>query len=143
MSLARDIIAGLRLPPADRRLVGRAAAALLAVAVRLRVFGQIPPARGTDRTVGTPLRPDAALRARRMEWAVDAAGRRLGRLSTCLTRALAAQQLARHEGIYLDVVVGVAVADRSLEAHAWVRGGRDDAPPRYERHAPLAIFPAR
>jgi len=54
-------------------------------------------------------------------WAIEATGRRLGRLSTCLIRALVAELLLDSKDGPLNLTIGVRrTAAGTLEAHAWV-----------------------
>ena len=107
---------------ADWRLLAFAAAAQIAIAAALRV---IPVAalrrRAQLRTVG---RFAAAECDERIVWAILATGRRLGRISTCLVRALAAYlMIDDRRGLVLTI--GVRRADGAIGAHAWLaRSGR-------------------
>ena len=57
----------------------------------------------------------------RIVWAIEATGRRLGRLSTCLIRALVAELLLDSKDGPLNLTIGVRrTAAGTLEAHAWV-----------------------
>jgi hypothetical protein len=57
----------------------------------------------------------------RIVWAIDAAGRRLGRLSTCLVRALVAELVLNAGDGPVTLTIGVKrTAAGALEAHAWV-----------------------
>jgi hypothetical protein len=133
----------LRFPPAERRALVAAAAMqlLIALALRLVPVGRIARAAGAGRRHG---RSDGDIEAaNRWLWAVDASGRHLGRASSCLARALAAQWLAGGHGVRLPISIGVARgADGSLAAHAWIAGphalrlGAEQA----DRFAPLATL---
>jgi hypothetical protein len=57
----------------------------------------------------------------RKAWAIEATGRRLGRLSTCLIRALVAELLLDSNHEPLSLTIGVKrTADGAIEAHAWL-----------------------
>ena len=62
----------------------------------------------------------------RKAWAIEATGRRLGRLSTCLIRAMVAELVLDPDGGPLSLTIGVRrTAAGALDAHAWVtRQGR-------------------
>jgi Transglutaminase-like superfamily len=62
----------------------------------------------------------------RVAWAIEAVGRRLPWLSTCLVRALAADVFLTVPGALTHVRVGVRRSERgALESHAWFeRNGR-------------------
>lgn len=120
--------------PADRRLLGEAAAQLMLVGIALRIVrfhvlrrwlgvrsagpGALPP---------PPLRPRASdLSGRtglaRIGWAVEAAGRRVPG-ATCLVQALAADAMLRRRGYRPALRFGVRerrLASRPIDAHAWV-----------------------
>jgi hypothetical protein len=64
--------------------------------------------------------PDGGTRA--VVWAVERA-RRAVPGTTCLTRALAAGWMLRRRGQPARVVIGVAMASGTLEAHAWLELG--------------------
>jgi len=57
----------------------------------------------------------------RKAWAIEATGRRLGRLSTCLIRALVAELLLDSNHGPVSLTIGVKrTAGGAIEAHAWV-----------------------
>lgn len=62
----------------------------------------------------------------RIAWAIEAVGRRLPSISTCLVRALAADFFLTVPGCVSHVRVGVRRSERgALESHAWFeRDGR-------------------
>jgi hypothetical protein len=104
---------------ADWRLVMAVAVAQIAVAAAVRLM-PLP----VVRRVAARLRPVMELIAHasdeRVVWATHATGRRLGRVSTCLTRALAAE-LVLEQTTGLTLTIGVRrTADAPLEAHAWL-----------------------
>jgi hypothetical protein len=54
-------------------------------------------------------------------WAIEAVGRRFGRLSTCLTRALAGELLLDANGAPVTLTIGVRrTVAGALEAHVWL-----------------------
>ena len=58
---------------------------------------------------------------KRIAWAIEATGRRLGRLSTCLIRALVAELVLDSNDGPVSLTIGVRrTAAGALEAHAWV-----------------------
>ncbi len=103
----------------DWRLLIAVAAAQVVAAGALRVMSLRAVRYGAAR-----LRPFVQRIAHasdeRVIWATQATGRRLGCLSTCLTRALAAE-LVIERGGGLTFNIGVRrTATRRLEAHAWL-----------------------
>ena len=57
----------------------------------------------------------------RIVWAIEATARRLGRLSTCLIRALVAELMLDSNEGPLSLTIGVRrTAAGALEAHAWL-----------------------
>ena len=57
----------------------------------------------------------------RVAWAIEATGRRLGRLSTCLVRALVAELVLDSNDGPVSLTIGVRrTAAGALEAHAWL-----------------------
>ena len=117
-------------------LIGVAAAQIVAAAaVRLM------PASVLGRNVAR-LRPIVQLAVRgpehRVIWAIHATGRRLGRVSSCLVRALVAD-LVIEETASRTLTIGVRrTAAGALEAHAWLaRGDRVLIGATREEYAPL------
>jgi transglutaminase superfamily protein len=110
------------LTAADWWLLVGVAVGQVAAAVALRTMPLCVLGRG-----GARLRPivQSAVRGseERVIWAIHATGRRLGRLSTCLTRALVADLVI--EGVSRRVLtIGVRrTAAGTLEAHAWLASG--------------------
>jgi hypothetical protein len=77
------------------------------------------------RARGRPRRGEARFQApgsdERIAWAIGATGRRLGRLSTCLTRALVAELVLDSNDGPVSLTIGVRrTAAGTLEAHAWL-----------------------
>ncbi|HEY2907611.1 MAG TPA: lasso peptide biosynthesis B2 protein, partial [Vicinamibacterales bacterium] len=100
----------LSLSHSEHRALVAALASQLAIALALRLLPFSTVRRVLARTAtprrGTPGRQaDASVAL--LTWAVDAAGRRLGRMSTCLSRALTVQWLASRRGIVVPVHIGV------------------------------------
>jgi transglutaminase superfamily protein len=57
----------------------------------------------------------------RIVWAIEATGRRLGRLSTCLIRALVAELVLDSNGGLVSLTIGVRrTSAGTFEAHAWL-----------------------
>jgi anti-sigma-K factor RskA len=57
----------------------------------------------------------------RLVWAIEATARRLGRLSTCLVRALVAQLVLNSDDGQVSLTIGVRHNSAgAFEAHAWV-----------------------
>ena len=115
----------MRVPPAERRLLVKAVILLVAARFGLWLLPFASVRRLSGGLVRTPMRVrDGERHPGKVVWAVEAAGRRLPRASTCLTRALASQVLLARRGYPALVRIGVAGGGESgLEAHAWVESG--------------------
>jgi hypothetical protein len=120
---ARDAVAGAvvrRLSFADWWLLAVATAAQLSVAAALRIMplSAWRVRAGRWRSLAQCLVGGSN---QRIVWAIEATGRRLGRASTCLIRALAAELLLdAHEGP-MTLTIGVRRTDAgALHAHAWL-----------------------
>jgi Transglutaminase-like superfamily len=101
-----------------------AASAQIVVAAALRVM-PLPSLRASVPRISRFARFFVDAADDRVIWAIEATGRRLGRLSTCLTRALAAEWLLDASGGRVSLTIGVRRSAGSLEAHAWLaRDGR-------------------
>lgn len=115
----------MRLPHAERRLLVKAAVLLVAARFGLWLLPFALVRRLLGGLVRTPTRVrDGERHPGKIVWAVEAAGCRLPRASTCLTRALASQVLLARRGYPALVRIGVAGGgELGLEAHAWVESG--------------------
>ena len=107
-------------PLSEWWLLAAAALAQLVAVVALGATTLATTRRGLRR-----MRPAAGLLVRGSDaaivWAIEAVGRRFGRLSTCLTRALAGELLLDANGAPVTLTIGVRrSASGVLEAHAWV-----------------------
>jgi len=78
----------------------------------------------------------------RIVWAIEATGRRLGRLSTCLIRALVAELVLDSNGGLVSLTIGVRrTAAGTLEAHAWLaREDRVLIGARTDEYVPLVTW---
>jgi len=123
MRSARDAVTGRivrRLTLDDWRLLGGVTLAQLGVAVALRIMPL-----STWRLRARRWRPLAQSLARgsnqRLAWAIDATGRRLGRASTCLVRALVAELVMdAHDGP-MTLTIGIRRTEGgAFHAHAWL-----------------------
>lgn len=94
----------------------------LAIA-RLQLGKRIPPDRfNTDNA--RDLDPSSLEKARRVSIAIDRVGGRVPWRSSCLVRALAAQNWLERSGIKSDLRIGVKIEDEhGLDAHAWLTHG--------------------
>jgi hypothetical protein len=105
-----------RLTTAERRLLMRA----FVLVVKFRLALSLLPWRHliafTNRPTGRPAR---GLTAERMEWAVRSASRGVPR-ATCLTQALALNQLLASEDYPCVLHIGVSNDGGGFAAHAWV-----------------------
>lgn len=129
------------LPPADRRLLIRAAFLVASFRLGLRFvpFKTLQRISSSVRAVPSHRVPPAVSR---LSWAVAAAGRRIPGAS-CLTEALAMQFLLSRRGITSQVCIGVRKSpDGVFQAHAWVEreGAVIIGGPAEERYARLVAF---
>ena len=121
----------------DWKLLLGVASAQIVAAAAVRLM----PASVLGRNVAR-LRPIVQLAVRgpehRVIWATHATGRRLGRVSSCLVRALVAD-LVIEETASRTLTIGVRrTAAGALEAHAWLaRGDRVLIGATREEYAPL------
>jgi hypothetical protein len=124
--MRRRLATFLSLPSSDRRLLMRAATAVAAARVMVKLM-PLRTARGA--LVGSQRRLRAApsniacLRppAERIIWAVEAAGRAIPGGGNCLVQALAAEALMLRAGYACDLRIGVARdGARNMAAHAWL-----------------------
>ena len=116
----RPILPRAPLSAADWWLLAGVALMQIAVAAGARIIplrGLRRTATGIGRIIVAATRPTDA----RAIWAIEATGRRFGRLSTCLVRALVAEALLNSPERPVSLTIGVKRADDgSLRAHAWV-----------------------
>jgi hypothetical protein len=108
---------------ADWALLAGATAAQLAAASALRTM-TLPALRARARR----LRPLARMLLRgsdeRIIWAVEATGRRLAPISTCLVRALVIEMRLSSKERPLSLAIGVRRGSTgALHSHAWVLSG--------------------
>ena len=90
---------------------------MLAAAVRIARVGAVRAATCRCRTLAQRA---TGANAERTAWAIEAVGRRLPRISTCLTRALAADLLLSTDVAPGHIRIGVRRArSGALESHAW------------------------
>jgi hypothetical protein len=109
-----------RLTAADWRLLVAAAVAQVVAAASLRVM-PIPRLRAGARGFRRLAQFFARGSDEQVAWAIEATGRRLGRLSTCLIRALVAELMLDSNDGPLSLTIGVRrTAAGTLEAHAWL-----------------------
>jgi transglutaminase superfamily protein len=112
----------LRLTPADRWLLLRAALAVGAIRLGLSVlpFRTVRRLLARGARARTPSEAAERTSAERVVWAVTVASRHVAR-ATCLTQALAVELLLRRQGYPAHLRIGVGRAgDTGIEAHAWV-----------------------
>jgi Transglutaminase-like superfamily len=115
-----------RLSRADRRVLMRAAMALVTARVALKLM----PLRAARRVI---IRSQALARlpspppAERIVWAVETAGRAIPGARNCLVQALAAEAILLCAGHRCDLRIGVAKdGTRELAAHAWLENGEGE-----------------
>jgi hypothetical protein len=112
------------LPCADRRLLMRAAMALVTARLALKVMpfraARNAIARG-QALIRVPAPPPPA---DRIVWAVETAGRAIPGARNCLVQALAAEAILLRAGYRCDLRIGAAKDHaRELAAHAWLVSG--------------------
>ena len=130
-----------RLTLADWWLLGAVTIAQLAIAAALRVM---PLSAWRVRAAHWRSVAHVVVRGsnQRIAWAIEATGRRLGRASTCLIRALTAELVMdAHEGP-MTLTIGVRkTAAGVLHAHAWVtREGRVLIGATSDEYLPMASW---
>jgi hypothetical protein len=109
-----------RLTVADWRLLVAVAVAQVLVAAALRAM-PVSALRAKAARVRCFVRRLAHGSEARVVWAIEATGRRLGRLSTCLIRALVAELVLDSNDGPVSLTIGVRrTAAGTLEAHAWL-----------------------
>jgi hypothetical protein len=109
----------LRLPAAERWLLVRVAALLVAVRIALVLLGW-PAVQRLAAQAARPATGAAAVPSALLQRAVERVGRHVPG-ATCLVQAIALQILLGRRGQATDLRLGVAHGDgRRLEAHAWL-----------------------
>jgi len=128
---------------ADWRLLIVVAVAQVATRVALRVM-PLPAVRRRAAQLHPFVQAAARPSDERVIWATEATGRRLGRFSTCLIRALAAE-LVIGTASGLTFSIGVRrMGAGTLEAHAWLaRGDRVLIGATPDDYAPLVEWAGR
>jgi len=128
---------------ADWRLLIGVAVAQLVAAAALRVM-PLPAVRRRAAQLRPFVRWAVHASEARAIWATSATGRRLGRLSTCLVRALVAE-LVIEDTSGLTLTIGVKrTAASTLDAHAWLaRGDRVLIGSTPDEYVPLVEWDAR
>jgi hypothetical protein len=124
-------------------LIGAVAIAQIAAAAALRAMplSGVRARAGRFRRLGQYLVRGSD---ERIAWAINASGRRLGRSSTCLVRALVAELVLGANDGPVTLTIGVKrTPTGTLEAHAWVtRQGRVVLGATSDHYIPLATWPS-
>jgi Transglutaminase-like superfamily len=108
------------LTAADWRLLVVVAMAQVVAAVALRAM-RLPAVRAGARRFRLPAQFLVRGSDDRIGWAIEATGRRLGRLSTCLIRALVGELVLDPLRGPVHLTIGVKrTAAGTLDAHAWL-----------------------
>jgi hypothetical protein len=108
------------LTAADGRLLIAVALAQVVAAAALRAMG-LPVLRAGARRYRQIARFLVSGSDERIAWAIEATGRRLGRLSSCLIRALVAELVLDVGDGPVSLTIGVRrTSAGTLEAHAWL-----------------------
>ena len=120
--------------------VAATALVLADLTVRFVPFGAIARRIETraQRVAAQPL-----LTTRRVQWAIDAAHRRLPWTVKCLATALAANRLLALRGVASELWLGVRTNERkTMDAHAWLIAEGCVVTGRYEKetYQPLRAF---
>jgi Transglutaminase-like superfamily len=109
----------IKLPAADRWLLGSAVAAL----VKARLLVMSVPVRKILQPV-TPWVVAREIDAAKISWAVETAGRIVPGGDNCLVRAIAGREMLARRGISSQIRLGVAKNSPDLlRAHAWLECG--------------------
>lgn len=110
----------LELTTPDRRLLVGAAVAQVVAAAALRAM-PVQALRASAHRFRRLAQVLVVGSDERKAWAIEATGRRLGGLSTCLIRALVAELLLDSNHGPVSLTIGVKrTAGGAIEAHAWV-----------------------
>jgi transglutaminase superfamily protein len=117
--MRRTIARAVRFTPSDWKLLAGASLIQMLTACALRVLS-LP----TLRMRFARLRPLANFLLKgseeRVIWAIEASGRRLAGVSTCLVRAIIVEMRLSTPERPLRLTIGVKRAVGDLQAHAWV-----------------------
>ena len=115
-----DVVRRIRsFAPHWRLLIGAAFAQVL-VACALRV-GSLPRLRSAGRRMRRVIAAALPGNDDRVVWAIEATGRRLAPVSTCLVRALVGEMRLGASERSLQLVIGVIrTAHGALRSHAWL-----------------------
>ena len=108
-----------RLTVTDWRLLAAMTVGQVVVAGALRTM-RLPALRAGGGRVRRLARVLVGSSDDRIVWAIEATGRRLGRLSSCLVRALVAEFVLDSKDGPVHLTIGVKRTGDALEAHAWV-----------------------
>jgi hypothetical protein len=114
------------------------------VAIMIFPFRRIAPglAKATPQQM-TARDPELAQHVRLTAWAIQAAERRLPWKSSCLVQAIAGKWMLRRRHVPSALYLGVDKgAEKSLEAHAWLRAGGVilTGGPGHQRFSVIATF---
>ena len=113
-----------QLTPADWWLLVAVALAQVAAAAALHAM-PLPALRTRAGRLRRPAQFLVRGSDERIVWAIEATGRRLGRVSTCLLRALVAELVLNPKGGTICLTIGIRRTADTLQAHAWLaRNGR-------------------
>jgi Transglutaminase-like superfamily len=113
-----------RLTPADWWLLVAVTLAQITTAAALRAM-PLPTLRSRASRLCRPAQFLVRGSDERIIWAIEATGRRLGRSSTCLLRALVAELLLDTGNGTICLTIGIRRTADNLDAHAWLaRDGR-------------------
>lgn len=126
-----------RLTPADWWLLAVVAVAQLIGAAALQAM-PLPALRTRASRFGRLAQCVVKGSDERIIWAIEATGRRLGRLSTCLIRALVAELLLDPKAGTICLTIGIRRTADTFEAHAWLaRNGHVLIGAPADEYAPL------
>ena len=147
-AMGRRIAKFRNLSRADRRVLMRAAIALVTARLALRVMQLREARRAVVRSQALALVQWLPPPTERIVWAVETAGRAIPGARNCLVQALAAEAILLRAGHKCDLRIGVA-RDGACEfsAHAWLDNSGGDVligDFELDRYRPLAASgPAR
>lgn len=118
--MARRLAKFFRLQFSDQRLLMRAVLAVVSAKLAIRTL-PLPAARTAVTRLGRIGWSVTPVRADRIVWAVEAAGRAIPGMKNCLVQAVAAEAMLLRAGHPCELRIGAAKnGAKELIAHAWL-----------------------
>jgi len=123
--MKRSLARFFRLPNAERRLLMRAAIALVTAKLAVKTMPLVDARRAVTRIQGLGRKPATPPSPERIGWAVATAGRVTPGLKNCLVQALAAEAILIRAGYACKLKIGAAKnGPDEVLAHAWIERDR-------------------